>query len=251
MVTTDKDRKKEMIGKTFGKWTVLDGPVRDGKWQQISWNCKCSCGVEKVVSNTYLKKNINNCNKCRLLEHENLDNLIGQKFGNWTVIKITNEKNKKNHSVIKVVCECPCKNQQSYLASRFKRNRYGRCLKCNVSEKRKGYKTSYWWRIKRNAYSRKIELEIEFDEVMNLLDKQEWKCAISGLPIKFPINASNKYRKEGTASLDRIDSSKGYTIDNVQWLHKDINMLKTKFPQSQFIEYCHAVSTYQKSKDDQ
>lgn len=29
-----------------------------------------------------------------------------------------------------------------------------------------------------------------------------------------------------TASLDRIDSSKGYTIDNVWWIHKQLNWMK-------------------------
>jgi len=29
-----------------------------------------------------------------------------------------------------------------------------------------------------------------------------------------------------TASLDRINSSKGYTLDNVQWVHKTVNIMK-------------------------
>lgn len=70
----------------------------------------------------------------------------------------------------------------------------------------------------------------------DLLQKQEYKCALSGLPIKF-INSTNK-----TASLDRINSDKGYTIDNIQWVHKKINHMKMEMNQQEFIETCKLVS---------
>lgn len=44
-----------------------------------------------------------------------------------------------------------------------------------------------------------------------------------------------------TASLDRINSSIGYTIDNVQWVHKKINMMKMDLSQEEFINYCRLV----------
>ena len=47
---------------------------------------------------------------------------------------------------------------------------------------------------------------------------------------------------QGTASLDRIDSSKGYVKGNVQWVHKDINKMKTDFEQSIFIKLCKSVA---------
>ena len=46
---------------------------------------------------------------------------------------------------------------------------------------------------------------------------------------------------KSTASLDRIDSSKGYTIDNIQWLHKDINKMKWDFSQEKFLELCKKI----------
>ena len=52
---------------------------------------------------------------------------------------------------------------------------------------------------------------------------------------------STKYNKT-TASLDRIDSKKAYTVDNIQWVHKDINMLKNKYDQEYFIHMCTLVA---------
>jgi hypothetical protein len=44
-----------------------------------------------------------------------------------------------------------------------------------------------------------------------------------------------------TASVDRIDSSKGYIKGNVQWVHKTINKMKWGYSQGEFIEFCEAV----------
>jgi hypothetical protein len=51
-----------------------------------------------------------------------------------------------------------------------------------------------------------------------------------------------------TASLDRIDSSKGYTIDNVQWVHKTVNLMKRELNQQDFIDICNKISYYNKER---
>ena len=47
--------------------------------------------------------------------------------------------------------------------------------------------------------------------------------------------------KNRTASLDRIDSKLGYTSNNIQWVHKDLNYMKSDLDQSVFIEWCRKV----------
>lgn len=47
-----------------------------------------------------------------------------------------------------------------------------------------------------------------------------------------------------TASLDRIDSTKGYIKDNIQWIHKDIQRLKLNFSQTKLIELCQLIIDY-------
>ncbi len=49
-----------------------------------------------------------------------------------------------------------------------------------------------------------------------------------------------------TASLDRIDSSRGYTLDNIQWVHKDLNKMKTNYPNDYFIKMCKYVANNNK-----
>ena len=47
-----------------------------------------------------------------------------------------------------------------------------------------------------------------------------------------------------SASLDRIDNTKGYVAGNVQWLHKDINWMKGRFTQPRFLALCRAVALH-------
>lgn len=42
-------------------------------------------------------------------------------------------------------------------------------------------------------------------------------------------------------SLDRIDSGKDYTLDNVQMVLQVVNMMKNDMPQGVFIEVCQSV----------
>ena len=44
-----------------------------------------------------------------------------------------------------------------------------------------------------------------------------------------------------TASLDSIDSSLGYTIDNIQWIHKQINIMKNVYSNSDLIDICYKI----------
>ena len=49
-----------------------------------------------------------------------------------------------------------------------------------------------------------------------------------------------------TASLDRIDSSKGYIKGNVQWVHKEFNKMKLDLLDKEFIDICKLVHKYHK-----
>lgn len=101
--------------------------------------------------------------------------------------------------------------------------------------------SKYWSGIIRHAKKSKIEISIDITFAWNLFLKQERKCAISNID----INLSDRYGIiEQTASLDRIDSTKGYVAGNVQWVHKIINIMKSSFTQEYFIITCKEISHY-------
>lgn len=96
-----------------------------------------------------------------------------------------------------------------------------------------------WKKIRWCAKSRDLDLTITKEDVWNLFLQQGRKCALTGQLIWF----DTKYNlSDGTASLDRIDSSKGYIKGNVQWVHKDINRMKNNFSDTHFISLCKMVA---------
>lgn len=108
---------------------------------------------------------------------------------------------------------------------------------------------SIWNHIKRRAKISNLEFKITRLSTYKLLLNQGNKCALSGVPIQIADTVvGHMKRKETTASLDRIDNSKGYIKGNVQWVHKDLNRMKSFFSESYFIEMCEKVVENFKTK---
>ena len=72
-----------------------------------------------------------------------------------------------------------------------------------------------------------LKQELKNGIVTVVFEKQDGKCAISGLPLeKFLRSIPNTPL---TVSIDRIDSSRGYMMDNVQLVCHCINLAKNKY----------------------
>lgn len=98
----------------------------------------------------------------------------------------------------------------------------------------------YWSRIVCRARKTHRVLTISIEEAYLLYMEQNKRCAITGVPISFGLTTKDV----STASLDRKDSSIGYTRENVQWVHKDINNMKSDLSQDYFLELCHKICEY-------
>lgn len=87
-----------------------------------------------------------------------------------------------------------------------------------------------------NKIGAKSEIDITKDFIEELFNKQNGKCALSGSEIIMSKNIS-----ENTASVDRINSDRGYTKDNIQLVHKDVNRMKNKYSDEYFYKVCMGV----------
>ena len=143
---------------------------------------------------------------------------------------------------------CPeCGEMQSYLRKNYAEHslKAGKCCKkCSNNNPdnnaHKGFykgvlRASFAHKYKAGAETRGIQWDLEFEYLADLLIEQDFKCALSGLPLE-AMNLNNN------ASLDRIDSSVGYVKGNVQWVVSEINMMKQQYTQERFIELCCAVA---------
>lgn len=83
-----------------------------------------------------------------------------------------------------------------------------------------------------------LDFNITEEDLYNRLITQNSKCALTGEELK----VLNFFKKESNASVDRIDSKKGYVKDNIQWVLKEVNKMKNNFSQEEFIRICNKVS---------
>lgn len=91
-----------IVGKTFGKWTVLK-LIADK-----TYLCQCECGTIREVDGYNLVRGLTNdcgCSRLQKLEERNEVDLIGQKFHKLTVIE-KGEINKFGKRTWKCQCEC-------------------------------------------------------------------------------------------------------------------------------------------------
>ena len=105
-----------------------------------------------------------------------------------------------------------------------------------------GYKDisgSYWRRAIESAVDRGYNFDITIEYAWDKFVEQNGKCALSGLDIILVTNQDKSYKQ--TASLDRIDSTKGYVEGNIQWLHKNINAMKKAFSENDFLFYIRKI----------
>jgi len=174
-------------------------------------------------------------------------NLENKTFGNLTVVRRTGSSRGGS-----VLWECNCKCGKVIQVSTRHLNRKNNNIRsCGCSRKTgkqhiqwKGCEeiSGAWWaqRVTRKDHKRvPIEISITKEYAWNLFIQQERKCALSGVDLVISLEPNI-----GTASIDRIDSSKGYIKGNIQWVHKHINYMKNKFTQNYFLELCKRIAEY-------
>ena len=169
---------------------------------------------------------------------------IGQKINKLEILSISDER---PHNKTYFICRCECGTTRRVNASKLIRGIVKGCQKCknkgvdNLNWSGfEGITGTFWYQIKDNANhkTKKLEFSITQQYAWDLYCKQEKKCALSGLSIPLPKDSYTR----SEASLDRIDSSVGYTEGNVQWVHKDVNRMKTDLEQEKFIRLCKLIA---------
>lgn len=175
-----------------------------------------------------------------------IKNMTNEKRGLLTIIKDSGKRSYNGHVLWETKCECG--NIKYLTKDNFLRNKSCGCKKTESQSKslrqklnRGGFGEIYathWNGLIKNAKSRNLEFTISAEYAWNLFLSQNRKCFLTGIELMF---AKKCWSKETTASLDRIDSTKGYIEGNVQWVHKNINMMKQEYSVEKFLDWCKLV----------
>lgn len=240
MSQLNRDRN-DWIGFTVNNIEVIDKIKEEPKnfknriYKQDILLVKCKlCDRKYEIQASHLIKNKpKTCGKCGI--HKK--NVIGLRQGKLSILEefITKNKNNKNESIW-VKCQCDCGNQYTILKRSFLVRKISDCNKCRKYDKYKSCLKNlniYFSKIKSRALKNNVDFTITKDLLNDLIIKQNYKCKLSNKSIKLD---------DGSASLDRIDSSKGYIEGNVQWVHKIVNFMKQELSQEIFLDFCKCVA---------
>ena len=132
----------------------------------------------------------------------------------------------------------------------YKDNKEKRCKNCNNLNRKSRYenhsmvqiittllttaKYSSMKREKKHRFDAAI-LEITEDYIKELVEKQQNKCAYSGVEFIWEYCGNHK------PSLDRIDSSKGYIQGNVHLVTTIVNQAKSDLMETEFLKMVKSI----------
>lgn len=94
-------------------------------------------------------------------------------------------------------------------------------------------------RAKKNG----IAFEIDKEFILQLLDHQDHRCAVTGLPF-----TRTTEHGEYDLSIDRLNSDLGYEKDNVVLVCNRANVMKNNMSLPMFVWWCKAVANYDEDR---
>lgn len=124
---------KSLVGQHYGKLTVLrrgEDYVFGNGHTTPRWECRCECGREALVRGTALtsgKTTSCGCARSDALVGKNVIDMVGQRFGSWTVIE-RHGLNGNHEAVWR--CRCDCGNEREFTRRALVNGKRLRCKRC-------------------------------------------------------------------------------------------------------------------------
>ena len=216
---------EDLTNKKFGRWTVLKYSHKSDSGTHY-WLCQCSCPLHtiKEVNVQSLRKGTSRSCGClqKELAHDNgLHNLIGQKFGELTVIKRV--ENRGRHRGARWLCLCTCGEYHEassnsllqglvtscgcHYANRRKRN-----PKITDEEFNKTRLYEIWSGMKIRCYN-KNHKDYKYCGSKGITICSEWKSSFKSF---YEWSLANGYQDGLT--IDRINTFGNYEPSNCRWI---------------------------------
>lgn len=178
------------------------------------------------------------------------DLVLGQQFSRWTVCS----EDLIQHSGRKQIqVKCACGNYGIVRHDRLKSGKSLGCKSCQKMSKypetrisrayhykglRKAFLSRIDWGITHRSSYKIIKNLVTIEQLYQKLVEQDFKCALT----RIELNVIDLNPIDSNASIDRIDSEGDYEFDNIQWVLKEVNIMKNSFSQEFFIDMCRKIA---------
>ena len=200
--------RKEAVGKKFGNLLILE--IVDKKPRLV--RCQCDCG------------NIKDCDWFKMKSGEVV--ACGCQHNNEEHRKATSIRNKK-------MIEDGTWPLAGHGGDHRKHEIPIRPFRCLLT------------RMRSHASRRGIEKKqvyVDVNDLKDVWEKQDGRCVYSGIELSMPTHVDpNPDEKYKMASIDRIDSNKPYTKDNIQFVSTSINYAKNNMSHEAMIKFLDLI----------
>jgi len=223
----------DLIGKKVGRLKIIKREVND-KYGSTQWLCECSCGNKKIINGKKLrnKKTLScGCLQKEYMSKTRRDNLIGKKFNKIKITSLSHIKNRRCYW--NYVCECG----NTGIVSSSDVKRMESCG-CNRRKHYDTFLTAKYLHYKNGAKKRGIEFNLSKDFFNEKINEICFYCGKSSSNIYKNKTTKETYFYNG---IDRIDSKKGYTINNVVSCCSTCNIVKLAMPREEFLKWIEKV----------
>lgn len=219
-------------GDKFNKLTVIEYSHTD-KYRQKHYKVKCDCGTEKTVSGSNLRHN--KIKSCGCITKSDIK--PGDKFGLLTIIEHSH-KDKAKRSFFN--CKCDCGNEKVVAGSALKGGNTKSCGCILTKPNNYAEVTKILKSYRHGAQAKGLDFDLSREDFENILRQSCHYCGIEkGNSIKC-FNGEYFFYN----GVDRIDSNKGYTLDNVVACCSKCNYAKRDLPVEDFKEWVTRIYTH-------
>lgn len=145
------------------------------------------------------------------------------------------------------------KDKSDFYTSNNPKNTYKLAYLCKDCSKKRthsyrntehGFWVTMWNNLYNSAKNRGLEVGITKEDITALWDSQKGLCALTGLPME-KVKVSRTVRagclNQFRASVDRIDSNKGYVKGNIRMVCAYVNVMKSDQTDEQLKFWCEAI----------
>lgn len=172
--------------------------------------------------------------------------LTGKSFGKLTVIERVLVYNKNGTQWL---CQCNCGKLKTISAKVLMQGRVKSCganecslrwdwTRANGPAKYGGSFSKIYAQYKTTAHQKGLVFTLNYDVFYNATQRYCYYCGCQP-SLEYTRNRSKPFIYNG---IDRIDNSKGYTLDNIVTCCKRCNIAKNDMTKDDFLNLCRAIA---------